>query len=170
MFNFQRGYPLEVIAEPEDGGAVSVLPGKLAFQGGTWYLLAKAGLLARQRWAAMLAELKVSPNQYGALMALDECGPLGQHRLAELIGIDPRNAVPIIDSLAEQGLVGRKVDPADRRRRVLALTTKGRGVAGDLASVGAEIEGDLLSALAPAEQVSLRHMLLALLDVTEEPG
>ena len=103
-------------------------------------------------------------------MALDELGPLGQHRLAELIGIDPRNAVPIIDTLVEQGLVGRKVDPSDRRRRVLALTTKGRGVAGDLASVGAEIEKDLFSPLAPAEQVSLRRMLLALLGAAEEPG
>lgn len=157
-------------AEPGDSTAALVLPGRLAFQGGSWYLLAKAGLLARRRWAAMLAELTVSPNQYGALMALDELGPLGQHRLAEVIGIDPRNAVPIIDTLVEQGLVGRKVDPSDRRRRVLALTAKGRGVAGDLATVGAEIEKDLFSSLAPAEQVSLRRMLLALLGAAEEPG
>ena len=150
-------------------GPVAPQPGGLAFQSGNWYLLHKAGALARQRWTGMLAQLNVNPGQYGALMALGEAGPLGQQRLAELIGVDPRNAVPIIDSLAEQGLVSREVDPSDRRRRVLELTARGREVAGGLASVGAEIERDLLHPLAPDEQASLRRMLLALLEAAREP-
>jgi DNA-binding MarR family transcriptional regulator len=143
---------------------------KLGFQRGSWYLLYKAGALARQRWTAMLAELNVSPVQYGALMALEEAGRLGQHQLAELIGVDPRNVVPIIDSLAEQGLVSREIDPADRRRRVLELTARGRAAAGNLAAVSAEIEADLLRPLAPADQASLRRLLLALLDAPREDG
>ena len=118
----------------------------------------------------MLARLNVSPGQYGALMALGQVGRVGQHRLAELIGVDPRNAVPIIDALAEQGLVSREVDPSDRRRRVLQLTTRGRAVAGNLASVAAEIEADLLRPLPPDDQASLRRMLLALLNAATEPG
>jgi MarR family transcriptional regulator, temperature-dependent positive regulator of motility len=145
-------------------GPVALLPGGLAFQSGSWYLLYKAGVLARQRWTGMLAQLNVSPGQYGALMALGEAGPLGQQRLAELIGVDPRNAVPIIDALAEQGLVGREVDPSDRRRRVVQLTMQGRAAVAELASVSAQIENDLLRPLAPDEQASLRRMLLALLD------
>ena len=146
------------------------LPQGPAFQRGNWYLLYKAGALARHRWSAMLAELNVSPGQYGALMTLGEAGRVGQHRLAELIGVDPRNAVPIIDALADQGLVSREVDPSDRRRRVLQLTAAGRAVAGNLASVAAEIETDLLRPLAPDEQASLRRMLLALLKAAKEPG
>ena len=146
------------------------LPSSLTFQNGNWYLMAKTGSLARQRWAGMLAQLKVSPSQYGVLMALGEAGPLGQQHLAELVGVDPRNAVSIIDSLAAQGLVRREVDPLDRRRRVLDLTAKGRGLVGDLASVGAEIERDLLSPLTPAEQATLRRMLLALLAEARESG
>jgi DNA-binding MarR family transcriptional regulator len=145
-------------------------PRGLSFQNGNWYLMAKTGSLARQRWAGMLAQLKVSPSQYGVLMALGEAGPLGQQRLAELVGVDPRNAVPLIDALAEQGLVRREVDLVDRRRRVLDLTAKGREVVADLASVGAEIERDLLSPLTPADQATLRRMLLALLDAAREPG
>jgi DNA-binding MarR family transcriptional regulator len=148
----------------------AALPEGLPFQRGNWYLLYKAGGLARQRWNAMLAQLNVSPTQYGALMALGEAGRLGQHRLAELIRVDPRNVVPIIDALAEQDLVSREVDPSDRRRRVLALTARGRAVVGNLASVAAEIETDLLRPLAPDEQESLRRMLLALLDAVREPG
>jgi DNA-binding MarR family transcriptional regulator len=145
-------------------------PQGLAFQRGNWYLLYKAGALARHRWSAMLARLNVSPGQYGALMALGEAGRLGQQRLAEFIGVDPRNAVPIIDALAEQGLVSREVDPSDRRRRVLQLTTRGRAVAGNLASVAAEIEADLLRPLPADDQASLRRMLLALLNAAKEPG
>jgi DNA-binding MarR family transcriptional regulator len=151
-----------VDAEPAPDPSAA-LPEGLPFQRGNWYLLYKAGTLARQRWNAMLAQLNVSPGQYGVLMALDEAGRLGQHRLAELIQVDPRNAVPIIDALAEQGLVSREVDPSDRRRRVLELTARGRAVAGNLASVAAEIETDLLRPLDPGEQASLRRMLLALL-------
>jgi len=151
-------------------GPNDALPQGLPFQRGNWYLLYKAGALARHRWSAMLAQLNLSPGQYGALMALGEAGRLGQHRLAELIGVDPRNAVPIIDALAEQGLVSREIDPSDRRRRMLQLTARGRAVAGNLASVAAEIETDLLRPLAHDEQVSLRRMLLALLDAAKQPG
>ena len=150
--------------------SAAALPSGLSFQNGNWYLMAKTGSLARQRWAGMLAQLKVWGCQYGVLMALGEAGPLGQQRLAELVGVDPRNAVPLIDALAEQGLVRREVDPVDRRRRVLDLTAKGRGVVADLASVGAEIERDLLSPLTPAEQATLRRMLLALLEAAREPS
>jgi DNA-binding MarR family transcriptional regulator len=160
-----------VDSELENGKAAALpSPGGLSFQNGNWYLMAKTGSLARQRWAGMLAELKVSPSQYGVLMALGEAGPLGQQRLAELVGVDPRNAVPIIDSLAAHGLVHREVDPVDRRRRVLDLTARGREVVGELASVGAEIERDLLSPLTPAEQTTLRRMLLALLSAGRDSG
>jgi MarR family transcriptional regulator, temperature-dependent positive regulator of motility len=160
-----------VDSEPEKGSAAAVpSPGGLSFQNGNWYLMAKTGSLARQRWAGMLAELKVSPSQYGVLMALGEAGPLGQQRLAELVGVDPRNAVPIIDALAAHDLVRREVDPVDHRRRVLDLTARGREVVGHLASVGGEIERDLLSPLTPAEQATLRRMLLALLGAARKPG
>jgi DNA-binding MarR family transcriptional regulator len=142
---------------------VPVPPGPLTFQASTWYLLALAGSQARHRWAGLLAQLHVSPSQFKVLRALGESGPLCQHQLAGLIAVDPRNAVPLIDSLADRGLVAREVDPADRRRRVLTLTALGQQVAADLDSIGTEIEHEFLSPLTPAEQQSLRQMLLLLL-------
>jgi MarR family transcriptional regulator, temperature-dependent positive regulator of motility len=158
-----------VHSEPASGPSDAQPQGLLPFQRGNWYLLYKAGALARQRWNAMLAQLNLSPGQYGALMALDEAGQICQQRLAELIGVDPRNAVPIVDALAEQGLVSREIDRSDRRRRVLQLTPSGRAVTENLASVAAEIETDLLRPLTPGEQASLRRMLLALLHGTTNP-
>ncbi|HUB40489.1 MAG TPA: MarR family transcriptional regulator [Streptosporangiaceae bacterium] len=135
----------------------------LTFQASTWYLLAMAGSKAHHLWADMLAQLQLSPSQFKVLRALGESGPLGQHQLADLIAVDPRNAVPLIDSLAERGLLAREVDAADRRRRVLTLTARGQKLAADLSSIGLEIEDDFFSPLTAAEQQSLRQMLLSLL-------
>jgi DNA-binding MarR family transcriptional regulator len=138
-------------------------PGPLTFQASTWYLLALAGSQARHRWAGILTQFRLTPSQFKVLTALRESGPLGQHQVADLIAVDPRNAVPLVDSLADRGLLARDVDPADRRRRVLTLTVRGQQVAADLASIATELEGDFLSPLNAAEQQTLRQMLLSLL-------
>lgn len=151
---------MHVDAGPDPG---PIAPGPLAFQASTWYLLAMAGSEARHLWADMLARRQVSPSQFKVLRALGESGPLYQHQLADLIAIDPRNAVPLIDSLAERGLLAREVHPADRRRRVLTLTGRGQRLAADLSSIATVIEEDFLSPLTSAEQLSLRQMLLSLL-------
>lgn len=142
--------------------------GVLSFEGGTGFLLSRTGSLARRRWARMLADRGLTPHHYGMLMALEERGPVGQHQLAELVGIDPRNAVPVIDVLADRGLLIRDVHPTDRRRRVLALTDPGHKVVADLTQTGAEIEDRFLRALSEADQRTLHNMLLALLASDDE--
>ena len=154
-----------MISAAHDGSAARWLgPDESSFLDSTWYLLARAGSLAYQRWAAMITDFDVSPTQYKVLMTLGESGGLCQQRLAELIEVDPRNAVPIVESLVERGLIGREVDPADRRRRLLDLSPAGRGLADELATVGAEIEREILRPLARADQARLRQMLTAMLE------
>ena len=117
--------------EREGSIAQLPLPGGLSFQSGTGYLLGKVGAVARQRWTATLAQTGVSPNQFLVLMALAETGEVCQQFLAGVIGIDPRNIVPILDSLEARGLVSRETDPADRRRRLIELTSAGRRIVAD---------------------------------------
>jgi DNA-binding MarR family transcriptional regulator len=146
---------------PEAGGGDGS-PGTLGFQRGTAWLLAGAGKLVLQRWAGMLARHELTSSQYKLLLALAETGPLGQQRLAELVGIDPRNAVPIIEASVTRGLLTRTVDPTDRRRRVLELAPDGRRLATELRALSAGIEDELLGALDPADRAALRRMLLRL--------
>jgi len=87
----------------------------------------------------------------------------GQQQLSELIGIDPRNAVPIVDALVDRGLLGSEIDPNDRRRRLLALTASGRDMVHDLTTTGAHIEARFLQALDPDDRKELHRILLALL-------
>ena len=134
------------------------------FQGGTGYLIAMAGAASRRRWVEMLARLDVTPSQFKVVMSLNEVDSLGQRQLAELIGVDPRNCVPIIDSLVEADLLSRETDRTDRRRRVLCLTRKGRQLAEELESVNAEIEATLLSPLSSKERSALHRMLVTILE------
>jgi DNA-binding MarR family transcriptional regulator len=52
-------------------------------------------------------------------------GPVSLSALAEAIGVDAPYATIIVDSLEERGLVERRPDPEDRRRKLVALTPAG---------------------------------------------
>jgi MarR family transcriptional regulator, temperature-dependent positive regulator of motility len=153
-----------VTSTADDAGpAAGLLPPVPSFLDSTWYALARAGSLAHQRWAGMIADFDISPGQYKVLMTLRETGALCQQALAALIGVDPRNAVPIVESLAERGLIEREIDRTDRRRRVLTLSAAGRRITADLESVGTQIERDILCPLSHADQARLGAMLHAML-------
>jgi len=135
---------------------------QLSFETGTGYLLARLGSLAERSWIGMLRRHNLTPSQHAVLLALRERGPLGQQALSRLIAVDPRNVVPILDGLAEQQLIDRHVDPADRRRRVISLTKTGRSAAGDLAKSATEIETDFLHGLNSADRAELNRLLQTL--------
>ncbi|MCW2934061.1 MAG: marR [Actinomycetia bacterium] len=60
-----------------------------------------------------------------SLMWLAE-GPMSLSGLAEAVGVDAPYATLIVDNLEERGLVARRPDPADRRRKLVTLTREGR--------------------------------------------
>jgi DNA-binding MarR family transcriptional regulator len=155
------------VASATDKGDGASLAGTLEFQLTISWLLAGVGKLVLRRWAGMLSELELTSSQYKLLLALDETGPLGQQRLAELVGIDPRNAVPIIEASVAQELLIRTVDPADRRRRVLELAPTGRRFARKLRDLSADIEEELLSPLDPADRATLRQTLQSVLAASD---
>ncbi|HTX85064.1 MAG TPA: MarR family winged helix-turn-helix transcriptional regulator [Streptosporangiaceae bacterium] len=140
---------------------------RLQFEGGTGYLLAIAGAAMRRRWVEMLARFDVTPSQFKVIMSLAEVDSIGQRQLAELVDIDPRNCVPIVDSLAESDLLSREIDSSDRRRRVLRLTAKGQRLAKELESVNAKLDADLLSSLSPKEKADLRRLLTTIMDAAD---
>jgi DNA-binding MarR family transcriptional regulator len=63
-----------------------------------------------------------------ALLWLTE-GPLSLSELAEAVRVDAPYATLIVDNLEERGLVERRPDPADRRRKLVALTSEGKEAA-----------------------------------------
>ena len=125
----------------------------------TGYLLHLAGAEATRRWTRMLADLELTPHQFGVLITLRERESASQKELSAALGIDPRNAVPILDGLDSRGLVERRPAPADRRRYDITLTPTGRRTARELERVGREIEDELLAPLTDSERAALNRAL-----------
>lgn len=67
-------------------------------------------------------------GRFKALQWLAE-GPLSLSQLADAVQVDAPYATLIVDTLEERGLVERRTDPADRRRKLVALTTAGAAAA-----------------------------------------
>jgi DNA-binding MarR family transcriptional regulator len=64
-----------------------------------------------------------------ALLQLAD-GPLSVSGLAEAVSVDAPYATLIVDTLEERGLVERRSDPADRRRKLVELTPAGQEAIG----------------------------------------
>ena len=129
----------------------------------TGFLLARIGVESRRRWTQSLAALGLRPSHYGVLMALAGVEMTSQKSLGQVIGVDPRNVVGIVDFLEERGLVERGPHPGDRRRHGVRLTPAGRGTLQQFQQTGIALERDLLSALSESERSVLHELLLKLL-------
>jgi DNA-binding MarR family transcriptional regulator len=149
-------------ATPAGGGPAE--PADLRSSSG--YLLARLGAESRRRWARMLADHGLTPHHFGILMTLDHLGVAHQRRLSQLVGIDPRNAVPLLDLLQQRGLIERTGDPADRRRRAIALTPAGQKMLKELRQAADAVEATMLKDLDDHQQASLHRLLLTLFEAT----
>lgn len=65
----------------------------------------------------------------------------------------------IVDRLVESTLVYRRPDDVDRRRVLVFLSERGRGVHTELAPAMAEAEAEVLDELTPAERATLVSLL-----------
>jgi DNA-binding MarR family transcriptional regulator len=74
-------------------------------------------------------ELGLSMPQLDVLRRLQAHGPTRMSRLAEMCHCEASNLTGLVDKLESRGMVERRVDPEDRRIRVLAVTPAGQRVA-----------------------------------------
>ncbi|MGE0214465.1 MarR family winged helix-turn-helix transcriptional regulator [Mycolicibacterium sp.] len=105
-----------------------------------------------------LAEHDLTPATFQALWAIDpDAPPPSMKAMAERIYCNAPNLTFITNQLVDRGFVERRVDPDDRRSRVLVLTRKGR--AAREALVRAALEKTPLGVLSADE---LRQLLALL--------
>lgn len=128
----------------------------------TGYLLARVGSDSHRRWARTLLEEDLTPHHYSALIALDQLGSISQQQLSHMVGIDPRNAVPVIDQLETRGLLIRNPDPTDRRRHAVTLTAAGTRLLIQLRDAAQDAEERLLAPLTMTERQSFHALLTKL--------
>jgi DNA-binding MarR family transcriptional regulator len=89
--------------------------------------------------------------------------PVPMRRIAELLQAEPSNVTPIVDKLAESGLLERRPNPEDRRGKLVAATQAGLTVIADL-DAGMPFASDPLANLTDDQRRDLRDLLKRVLD------
>ncbi|HEX2133588.1 MAG TPA: MarR family transcriptional regulator [Actinophytocola sp.] len=74
---------------------------------------------------AVGAHLGVTAGDQRALGVLARRGPMSAGALAKEVGLTPGAVTGMVDRLTNAGLVNREVDPADRRRVLIAVAERG---------------------------------------------
>lgn len=126
----------------------------------TGFLLSRLGRVAQQRFGELLEATGLTTRMWSALNVLEHEGPLTQHALGRLIGMDPSSMVATIDELETHGLVERRQHPTDRRAHALHVTSAGRKTLARGRAIAAEAQNELLAPLSAAERGQLHELLL----------
>lgn len=120
---------------------------------------------------AAIADAGVTVGMWFFLRALWEADGLPQRELSRRIGMTEPTTVSAIDTMEKRGFVTRRVDPFDRRRRLVCLTDAGRALKRVLLPRAYEVNMAATATLTPDEVATLRTLLSRLKENLEaKPG
>jgi DNA-binding MarR family transcriptional regulator len=142
---------MPVESEVDDGGSRDLLE-----------LLKLASLINRPMLEDVAAPAGLSLNELRVLLGLAERGGMAAHELAELKGLHPMAVSRAVSALRDAGHVAEGRDPANRRRKMLALTSSGRDCVATLTPGVARVARRLLASLSPAEQRTAARLVAKL--------
>ncbi|HTW82941.1 MAG TPA: MarR family transcriptional regulator [Candidatus Sulfotelmatobacter sp.] len=98
-----------------------------------------------------------SPEQMSVLGVLQREGPLTAGELGERERLLPQSLTRMLARLEDRGLITRRRDDEDRRRRLIAITLLGRQhLVAEALRREARLAGAMAHALSPAERDVLR--------------
>ncbi|MCU1459121.1 MAG: Transcriptional regulator, MarR family [Actinomycetia bacterium] len=120
----------------------------------------------KEHLAESADSLGLSAPMAQALMSMG--APCSQRELAGTLHYDASNVTGIVDRLEQGGLVERRVDPKDRRIRLVVITEAGIELRKTLIE-RVFASGQALAGLSPDEQVQLRDLLRKIATPVEFP-
>lgn len=120
--------------------------------------------------ASKWRDLDLSMQQLRAIYFLRDEGEMSVGRLAEFFGIGLPAASLLADRLVRSGYVGRRDDPADRRRVLLKLTRVGLRLVTDLREGNHLLLRRWMSSLSPEDLAALTRGWRALAQVASHHG
>lgn len=127
------------------------------------YLLALAEVNTRRAFQRRVGEpFELRPVEFTLLALLQANGCASAKQIGQALRLPAPHVTTLVDRLTERGLVERGRDPDDGRAVRIGLTAAGAALADRLHGVAATMEDDVLAVLEPAEQATLRRLLLKL--------
>ena len=147
--------PITRAAEPAsvDVRRTPGLEGSLGFR------LGRAHRHLRSAWECRISDLHLTGVQAAVLRSVADGPGTGLRELARRLQADPMNVKRTADDLERAGLLRSTSDPADRRRRILTATVRGRELADEVADRSAAWNTHLSDLLDPADAATLLELL-----------
>jgi MarR family transcriptional regulator, transcriptional regulator for hemolysin len=105
------------------------------------------------------AGLGVTAGEARTLNHAARAGSVRQNVLAERMGVEAMTLSAYLDRLEARGLVTRRVDPADRRAKLVELTPAAEEVLAATSSIAAEIRAEAARAIPPEQWKLLVDLL-----------
>ena len=128
----------------------------------TGYLLRRAQQLHVAAWARIVSA-DISSVQYSILVVLDRAGELSQRELCDEVDLDRSTIADLLARMERRGLIARRRDPADARRKTVGLTGHGRAERTRLQPLVDQVEDVLTGALPAPARDRLRETLRMML-------
>jgi DNA-binding MarR family transcriptional regulator len=128
------------------------------------FALGRASQHAQRLVRQHMTEAGIRTLHYHVLASLSDDGEAVQATLADRIGLDRSDLVTLLDELEELEFLARRVDPDDRRRKIVAITAAGERQLGTMDELIRAAEADLLQPLSAAERKTLLGLLRRLSD------
>ena len=116
---------------------------------------------------------KISLNEFRLLMTIGALGRSASHELAELTGVNVMSVSRAVATLERHGRIEIKPDPANRRRKWLALTDEGERLYAAMHPQSEQVADYLFSELSGQEIGQLERIvdrLISTLEAKDDAG
>jgi DNA-binding MarR family transcriptional regulator len=133
-------------------------------------LLARHGQFVNTQIRNAMATTGLTPRHRQVLVDLSERGPTSQQSLLETLSVDPSVLVSILNDLEQQGLAERRRDPADRRRHIVEMSSKGCDVLRAMEQAVSRAEAELFADLDDVDRDRLHELLTRVRTIPDDPA
>ena len=134
-----------------------------ALQDNLYWLFMVASFRAKKGFIKIAEQHGLTVVQLYALCTLEPGQPMPMKNIANVLNCDPSNVTGIIDRLFLQHFIERQEHPADRRVKMVVLTTAGVKLREKLVDAVVAHRSDRLDRLSASEQAQLKALLLEIL-------
>jgi len=124
-------------------------------------LLRKCWMRLNALFQKRVAKVGLTPDQYIALRWLNEFpeGSVNQTTLKKLMFTDPNNITGLMGRMEKLGLLERRPDASDRRKKLLYCTAKGQDLFCKAKVIANQLEEEVLSVLTNEERTEFLGLL-----------
>lgn len=133
------------------------------------YLIRRANQAHTQLWAEAVPA-DVTGSQYAILAALASHGDLDQATVGRITSLDRSTVAELSARMTSRGLIERRRDLRDARRRLLHLTAEGARTVAEAAPAVHQLGERLLAPLDEAERARFMDMLRRVADAASPPS